>query len=213
MSKRTWTPKNKYFRNINQATINQYMAREKYTRPSYKETLKLIKQVNSRITKLRQSGITQATYAEKKLKNRLQTSKIGAFHRGRVKINPNMTETQLLAITKASKQFLESKTSTPKGIERVQKAQIKGIQNLLSTEDRGKVSKEDAELYFDAFSQNDFNYFTDYIDPSDLFQLIEEAKEKNASPDTWISMLGTLTTINDEETRERAIRLYNKYVQ
>ena len=42
--------------------------------------------------------------------------------------------------------------------------------------------------------------------------LIDEAIENNDSEDDWISRLGMYITLNDLDIRDRAIRLYNKYI-
>ena len=179
---------------------------------TFKDTLKLVKQVNSRITKLNQHGYASGTWASKKLNTRLQTSKIGAWHRGRVKVKESMSETQLKAIQKASRQFLASKTSTYKGINKVKKNTIKSLASTLSDEDRGKVNSEDAEFYYDMLGEDDFDYFSDKIGASTLWSLIDDSIEYNDSKDGWLNRLGNYITLNDEDVRNRAIRLYNKYI-
>lgn len=178
----------------------------------FKETLKLVKQANSRLTKLRQSGYDTGTWSSKKLNARLQTNKIGAWHRGRIKVNENMTDTQLKAIQKASSQFLSSKTSTPKGIGQVKKKTLESLKQTLATEDKGKLTTEDAEFYYDMLGTDDFDNFSDKIGASTLWIQIDEAIEQGDSEESWISRLSRYTEINDEDTRDRAIRLYNKYI-
>lgn len=213
MSKRGTYKKSRIQRlSSNKTTIPKTKTKQSIKNETFKETLKLVKQVNSRLTKLKQSGYETGTWASKKLNNRLQTSKIGAWHRGRVKVKETMTNTQLLAIQKASKQFLESKTSTPKGIKSVKKQTIKSLQETLSEENKEKVSEEDAMFYYDMFGTDDFDYFADKIGPSTLMILIDEAIENGDSEESWIDRLSRYTTLNDEDERLRAIRLYNKYI-
>lgn len=179
---------------------------------TFKDTLKLVKQVNSRLSRLTKEGYGSDTWASKKLKSRLQTSKIGAWHRGRVKIKESMTETELKAVQKASKQFLESKTSTKKGIQKQIKNTKQAIKSTLSEEDGKKVSDEDAEFYFDMLGEDDFDFFADKIGASTLWVLINEAKESNDSESSWLDRLSRYITLNDEDIRNRAIRLYDKYI-
>jgi len=179
---------------------------------TFKDTLKLIKQVNSRITQLNKHGYSSGTWASKKLNTRLQTSKIGAWHRGRVRVKESMSETQLKAIQKASRQFLESKTSTYKGINKVKKNTIKSLASTLSDEDRGKVNEEDAEFYYDMLGEDDFDYFADKIGASTLWALIDDAITEGDNKDNWLDRLGRYITLNDEDVRNRAIRLYEKYI-
>jgi len=179
---------------------------------SFKKTLKLAKQVNSKLSKLTESGYKSGTWATKQLRNRLQTTKLRAWHRGRVKIKSNLSETDYQAINKALNQFLESKTSTPKGIKSQVKTTKQAIQNLLSDENKEKVTDEDAEFYFDMLGTDDFDYFAEKIGPSTLWILIDEAITENDSQNDWINRLSNYITINDEDVRARAIRLYNKYI-
>lgn len=180
---------------------------------TYKDTLKLIKQANSRLTKLKQSGYRSGTWSSKKLKNRLQTSKIGAWHRGKIKINENMTNTQLLGVQKKVNQFLVSKTSTPKGINKVRKKTIESLRITLSDEDSEKITSEDAEFHYEMLGNNDFDYFNDKLGASTTWILIDEATEKNDTEEKWIERLGHYITLNDENVRNKAIRLYNKYIK
>ena len=59
---------------------------------------------------------------------------------------------------------------------------------------------------------DDFDYFADKIGASTLWQLIDEAIEMNDTEDSWLNRLGNYITLNDLDIRDRAIRLYNKYV-
>lgn len=201
---------------LNRISTTQKVSKVKPTRTSksqtFKDTLKLVKQANARLTRLNKGGYSTGTWASKKLNTRLQTNKIGAWHRGRVKVKESMTETQLKAIQKATKQFLVSKTSTTKGINQVKKNTIKSLASTLSDEDRGKVSEEDAEFYYDMLGEDDFDYFADKIGASTLWILIDEATENGDSQDDWLTRLGRYITLNDEDVRNRAIRLYDKYV-
>ena len=109
-------------------------------------------------------------------------------------------------------QFLKSKTSTVKGIEKTRDNTIKSIQATMSEDKKGLVNYEDAEFYYDMFGNDDFNYFADKIGASTLWALIDEAIEYDYSEDEWLNSLSNYITFNDLDVRERAIRLYEKYV-
>lgn len=187
----------------------------KYTKDRAKlmaDTRKLVDQANRRLKGLNQAGY-KGTWASKKLINRIDTKLLNAWSKqGKIKINRALTNTQLKAIQKATDQFLKSKTSTIKGIRETEDSTIKSIQATLSDEKRGLVTIEDAEFYYDMFGNDDFNYFADQIGASTLWQLIDEAIENNDSENDWINRLGRYITLNDLDVRERAIRLYNKYI-
>lgn len=176
-----------------------------------KETRKVTSQANKRLKTLKSSGY-KGTYASKKLVKRLNTKKLGAFKKGRVVVPKNATTTQLKSIQKATMQFLKSKTSTVKGIEKTRDNTIKSIQATMSEDKKGLVNYEDAEFYYDMFGNDDFNYFADKIGASTLWALIDEAIEYDYSEDEWLNSLSNYITFNDLDVRERAIRLYEKYV-
>lgn len=187
----------------------------KYTKERAKllsETRKMVDIANKRLKGLKNAGY-KGTWASKKLINRIDTKVLKAWDKtGKIKINKFLNNTQLRAIQKATDQFLKSKTSTIKGIRDVESATIKSIQASLSDEKRGLVTKEDAEFYYDMFGNDDFNFFADKIGASTLWMLIDEAIENNDSEDDWINRLGRYITLEDLDIRERAIRLYNKYI-
>ena len=187
----------------------------KYTKERAKlmsETRKMVEKVNRRLKGLKNAGY-KGTWASKKLINRIDTKVLKAWSKeGKIKLSRNLTNTQLKAIEKATEQFLQSKTSTIKGIRDVESATIKSIQETLSDEKRGLVTKEDAEFYYDMFGNNDFNYFADLIGASTLWMLIDEAIENNDNEGDWIRRLGGYITLEDLDIKEKAIRLYNKYI-
>ena len=176
------------------------------------ETRKLVDEANRRLKGLNNAGY-RGTWASKKLINRIDTKTLKAWDKtGKIKVNKNLTSTQLKAIQKATEQFLASKTSRIKGIEETKKATINSIKETLSEENRERVTEEDAEFYYDMLGDDDFDYFADKIGASTLWQLIDEAIEMNDTEDSWLNRLGNYITLNDLDIRDRAIRLYNKYV-
>ena len=176
------------------------------------ETRASVEKANKRLKSLNNAGY-KGTWASKKLIDRLDKKNIRAIDKtGKIKINKQMTNTQLKAIQKASDQFLKSKTSTPKGIRDVKSSTIKALQSTLSNEERGKVTEDDAEFYYDMFGSDDFNYFADKLGASTLWSLIDDSIEHLDSEESWIKRLEGYITLNDLDMRERAIRLYEKYI-
>ena len=176
-----------------------------------RETRKLVSKANARLDSL-QRRYKSGTYASKKLANRLDTSQLKAWSKsGKIKIRKNATKTQLLAINKATTQFLNSKTSTKKGISHFKKEQIENIKLRRSIDDED-FTEEDAEDFFDMFGDNDFDFFASKIGASTLQEIIYDAIREGDSEDDFISRLELYIEINDLDIREKAIRLYNKYV-
>lgn len=155
---------------------------------------------------------TTGTWASKKLMNRLDSATMNAWQNGRVKINKNMTMTQLKAVQKATGQFLKSKTSSIKGIESTKKETIKSIKESLSDDMESKVTDEDAEFYYDMLGEDDFDFFADKIGASTLWTLIDEAITSNASESGWINILSRYIMLDDIDIKAKAINLYNKYI-
>lgn len=188
----------------------------KYTKERAKllsETRKLVDQANRRLKGLNQAGY-KGTWASKKLANRLDTKILKAWSKvGKIKVGKTLTNTQLKAIQKATEQFLLSKTSSIKGIESVKDATLKSLQETLSDEKRGKLSEEDAEFYYDMLGEEDFDFFADKTGASTVWGLIDDAIEYNDTENKWLKRLNDYgLTLNDLDMRERAIRLYNKYI-
>lgn len=183
-------------------------------RELYKDTLELASKVNRRLKGLKNAGY-RGTWASKKLINRVDTTVLKGWTKsqgGKVKVQKGLTQTQYLNLQKAMQQFLRSKTSKAKGIEETKRKTIKAIRKTLSDDKQGLVSEDDAEFYYDMLGDSDFDYFADKIGASTLWSLIEDSIEANDTEDRWIKRLSIYITFNDLDVRERAIRLYEKYI-
>ena len=86
----------------------------------YNETLKQVRKTNARLDSLQRRNKKGGTWAIKKLRNRLDSDILKAWTKnGKIKIPKNITNTKLKQIQTATKQFLDSKTSTNKGIKSI----------------------------------------------------------------------------------------------
>ena len=195
-----------------------------YKKPSYDKKLynqvKIqIDKANKRLRQLERTG-NYYSYASKKLFNRLDTETLNALQKTRkgkviksIKLPVSVTNTQLIAVQRATKQFLKSVTSTNKGIQSVKKSSIDAIKRTMSEENARKVNDEDAEFYYDMLGESDFDYFADKIGASKLWILIDTAIVGNWTQEKWLSTLNQYVNFeNDADVRERAIRLYEKYI-
>ena len=176
----------------------------------YRETLKHVQDANARLESLsRKYG--SRTWASKKLFNRLDVSTLKAIKRGRVNITKNMTMTQLTSVRNAVDMFLKSKTSTKAGIKQVKESTLKSMKATLSLD--MEIDDADIEDFYDMLTEDVFKFFADKIGASTLWALIEDARESNSSQESFISMLERYIEIgNDLDIRDKAIRLYEKYV-
>lgn len=179
----------------------------------FNELKKLSKRANQRIVRLeREFG--KDTWATKKLRDKLSTEPLQAWSKtGRVKVNKSMTTTQMKATIKATQQFLNSKTSTKRGIKQVKKTTIKQLAKSLGTDDEDLTNEEAETLYYMLSD----DYVTDilkYIPASDFWALIEDAKEAGDSQESFISRISDYIEFgNDVDMRNKLIMIYEKYVK
>lgn len=175
-----------------------------------KETRKLVSKANARLDSL-QRRYKSGTWASKKLANRLSSNKLNMWtKKGKIKTGKNLTKTQLIGLNKAINQFLNSQTSTKKGISTWKKNQVESIK--LNRSDDPDFTEEDAEDFFEMFGDNDFDFFASKIGASTLQEIIYDAMRENDSEDEFVARLSLYIEINDLDIREKAIRLYEKYV-
>jgi uncharacterized phage infection (PIP) family protein YhgE len=179
----------------------------------FNELKKLSKRANQRIVRLeREFG--KDTWATKKLRDKLATEPLQAWTKtGRVKVNKKMTITQMKATIKATQQFLNSKTSTKRGIKQIRETTIKQLAKSLGT-DEEDLTYEEAETLYDMLSDD---YVTDllrYIPSSDFWALIEDAKEAGDNQESFVSRISDYIDFgNDVNMRSNLIMIYEKYVK
>ena len=128
----------------------------------FNELKKLSKRANQRIVRLeREFG--KDTWATKYLKEKLATEPLQAWTiSGRVKVNKSMTVTQMKATIKATKEFLNSSTSTKRGIKQAKQKAIKTLKIRFST-DVSDISYEEAEALTSFFEDKEVNSVTNFI--------------------------------------------------
>lgn len=192
--------------------LGTYEKTKAYDKEMYEETKALSIKVNKRLRELKKAGYLKS-WAGRKLEKRLKTKKIKAYSQGKVRVSKGLTNTQYTSIQKASRQFLESQTSTVKGIEATKKATIESLKKTFSKDmDFGSI---DAEVAYEMLGNKDFEYFNqeDRIPASEMWALIDDAIEGNQSEDTFISrLLNIMDFSNDEDAMEKAKRIYDVYV-
>lgn len=179
----------------------------------FNELKKLSKRANQRIVRLeREFG--KDTWATKKLRDKLATEPLQTWSKtGRVKVNKSMTITQMKATIKATQQFLNSKTSTKRGIKQVKKTTIKQLAKSLGTDDED-LTNEEAEALYDMLSDDYVTDILKYIPASDFWALIEDAKEAGDSQESFISRISDYIEFgNDVDMRNKLIMIYEKYVK
>lgn len=180
----------------------------------FRELTKLSKRANQRLVRL-ERAFGKDTWASRKLKNRLDTEPTQAWtNTGRVRVNKSMTITQLRAAIKATKQFLNSQTSTVSGIKKVREKQIKNISKALGTEE-ADLTYEEAETLYTMFEDTDFTFFVPkYLTASEFWAEIESAKEQNSDLNDFTNSIRKYIEFgNDLDMLVRIRAIYEKYVK
>ena len=128
----------------------------------FTELKKLSKRANQRIVRL-ERAFGKDTWATKYLKEKLATEPLQAWTiSGRVRVNKSMTVTQMKATIKATKEFLNSKISTRRGIKKAKAKAIQTLKTRYST-DAGEISYEEAEALTEFFDDREVNGITNFI--------------------------------------------------
>lgn len=179
----------------------------------YKETLKQVQKSNQRLKSIERK-IKEPTQAVKRLQNRLSHSKVNLWTiKKRVNLPKEITKTQLLAVHKATRQFLNSLTSTKAGLKQVREHVKKGIRTLLEDEER-EISDQIVDDYSDIFLNSDYQYFADKIGDSELLVIINTSQIQNDDLENFINRLRMyIDDSSDDYLREKAERLYNEFVR
>lgn len=182
---------------------------------------KNIRETNRRLRALDRKGYynsfsSKILFERLGAKNSLQTlgDKVIGVKRRKTK---NMT--YLSYLNRATRNFLASETSTPKRVESVIERTKKSMYATLKTENNN-LTMEDIENYYELLGDKDFDFFNDkygnkenYVGASELWSLIDEAKEKDMSQQGFLNMLYNYSVnVKDKDIRKKAINLFNKYV-
>lgn len=172
------------------------------------------------------------TWASRNLRQRLEAEKVQAFTKsGRVSMSGNMSVPQMRATINATKQFLNSKTSTVEGIKETREA----VKNSMSTS--ADISYSTAEIIQRIWEDKAITKIPKYIKGSDFINFIgtavdrdrevqqqiyqykgetdDEYKERieKARQDEFIQSLNEYINSpdSDEELKEEAKRILEKY--
>ena len=207
MSKKYWIYKGK------KLPVKKYSPKTKKTSDQlYKELIRKTGLANKRLRSIRNEFGTLG-WAGIKLKEKTEINLLNAWRSKGIKVNKNMSKEQQKAILKALNNFLESKTSTVKGIKSTMKKTQNSIRQELSNEDID-LSIEESKTLYSFFSDRDFNYITNYIPASDLFVLLEDSKEMGDNFNSFINRIENYITVGeDEDVINKLKGIYEKYVR
>lgn len=134
--------------------------------------------------------------------------------RAKITVNvKNLNSSQIRYYQKVFDSFLNSKTSSPIGIKEVRsKTEQKLKQSLGELLDKD-ITEEDIDDFYTLVQDEDFRYIADKIGDSLEYILVEQIRTAEETEEDFINLLSKFITVNTEELREKAKRLYNKYVK
>ena len=170
-----------------------------------------VKRANQRLVRLeRRYGVN--TWASKKLQSRLNSELVDSWtESGRVKLNKSMSITQLKAVSKATKMFLNSKTSTVSGVKQTIKNTKSGLKKIL--ENGESIPDDEIETIYDLMSDDYLRELSEYIPPSDLAVLLQESREKSDNEKDFTKRIGNYIELgNDIELKNKLTSIYKKYI-
>lgn len=177
----------------------------------------LLERANRKLINLERANLG-GTYASKQLIQSLQGNKavkIGSRKaRNRIKVIRSLSATQKRFVNKKLSQFVKAETSTPTGVNR-KRAEIREnvLQGLSKLVDR-QLTKEDLDDFYDLVENEDFQGLADMIGDSEMYVLVDEAKQKNIkTPNDFAKLLNKHMTSNTKEVRDKATRLFNKFIK
>lgn len=135
------------------------------------------------------------TWASRNLRQRLEAEKVQAFTKsGRVSMSGNMSVPQMRATINATKQFLNSKTSTVEGIKETREK----VKNSMSTS--ADISYSTAEIIQRIWEDKAITKIPKYIKGSDFINFIGTAVDRDREVQQQIYQYKGET---DDEYKER----------
>lgn len=177
-----------------------YMARKYVSLTDYKAIVKEVRKANQRIARI-QKRYGDNAWALNNLYDKLDNKMIHAIspYSGEISIKRNMTNAQLNAVRRATKEFINSETSTIRGIENVKKKVKEGLQKVFN-DDNLNVSDQEINSLYRIVEDKDLRVTAELIGASTLWRLVIDARNKNMNKKEW----------NDQLKRYNVDELINK---
>lgn len=111
---------------------------------------------------------------------------------------------------------LESRTFSVREIRKMRKETRESLRTTLSGVVSRDITDKDLDRFYELaeYSKEEReNSITEQLDPSDMFILIDVAKENKSSKNDWLKLVRNYADIKSEYMRNQAEELYNKYVR
>lgn len=168
----------------------------------FNELKKLAKRANQRILRLERLTGIKESFATKQLIDYLSSEPLKAITKsGRVKASKKMSETQMIATIKATKNFLASPLSKVKSVKEYKKQVEKSIGVDLSYSDVSTMYQA-IELWDWAEDNYGSDFWTDLV-----------PKIFKQSKDSWVSELSSMAEETNDETVRNKLKVIYDYIQ
>lgn len=181
----------------------------------YRQTKQQVDIVNKRLRNLEKGGFT-GTWASGKLINRLSVNKLKGkkliVKKGtlpRIRLNKNLSTTNLIAINQATRQFIESKTSTSRGIKDTRQSVISSLQKTFGDMDYD-INYEQAELMYNLFDETDFEDISRYSNASVVWTILTGYIKKEIGELDLLDQLRRYANVDynhDKDLREKVNKM------
>lgn len=186
-------------------------------RPTTPESKLLItvEKVNRRLKQLDVNQV-YGTYSVNKMLKAIRSENKIDYRRGRsqkIRVNVRgLTKSQQRYYQKVFETFLDSKTSSVLGlIDSRTRTRAKLKRSLGNIVDR-KMTDEDIDDFYDLVTNDDFRYLADKIGDSEVYILLNYAKENQLSEPKFEDLMRQYITTNNVDVRRKAERLYDKFI-
>lgn len=180
----------------------------------YNELLKNVRIANQRITRI-QNRYGENSWAINYLYDKLDNEKVNAISgvSGMIRINKNMSDVQLLAVKKATDNFINKyATSKLVGIRRAIKQTKESLQATFGDESN-KISDKEINILYDLVEDKNKRTITEQIGASIVWARTIQAKEQNLSFNEYTNLFSDDIDIKDKDVREFLKDTYNKYIK
>ena len=169
----------------------------------FNELKKLSKRANQRIVRLERLTGLKESFATKQLSDYLSSEQVqGWTKKGRVRVAKSMTETQMIAIIKATKQFLDTGVSRVKEVKKKQKEY---------TVKAGKpISFKQANTLFQ--SGKNYTWIYEYMTPSEFWAFVKLSKEQGWNKKQFIEEVQVYISKEVDEELKRDLEALYIYV-
>lgn len=190
LNKARYNPKTKRYERTGNITILE---------DGKKKTIKTTKYLRSKA----------GTWATKKLSDRLGT--MYNKKTNKISMPVKFDKASLRAIIKATNNFLQSKTSTTKGIEDVKNKTKETIRNLIEDENVEEISDEELETLYNFWNDKDWLDVTQFIPPSDLYIILSDSNSENDFLRKIEMYIDADSLYGDSDMKDKLAGIYQKF--